>query len=76
MGGKAYDFSVANTVCVGAPDIKTAVVFLGVSDVPSLSAVGCIRLTVVRGFMDDCEDSGGGQGGYINVMGPLEVCIG
>ena len=36
VGRKAYGFSLANTACVGAPDIKTAVVFWGASDVPSL----------------------------------------
>ena len=36
VGGKAYGFALANTACVVAPDIKTAVVFWGASDVPSL----------------------------------------
>ena len=36
VGEEAYGFALANTACVGAPDIKTAVVFWGASDVPPL----------------------------------------
>ena len=36
VGEKLYGFALANTACVGAPDIKTAVVFWGASDIPSL----------------------------------------
>ena len=35
VGGGTYGFALANTACVRAPDIKTAVVFWGASDVPS-----------------------------------------
>ena len=76
IGEETNGFALANTACVRTPDVKTVVVFWGASDVPSLLAVGCIRLTAVGGFMDDCKDSGGRQGYSIKVMGPLEVCIG
>ena len=36
MGEETNGFSLANSACVGAPDVKTAVVFWGASDVPSL----------------------------------------
>ena len=36
VGEEMNGFALANTVCVGAPDIKTALVFWGASDVPSL----------------------------------------
>ena len=36
VGEEAYGFALENTACVRAPDIKTAVVFWGASNVPSL----------------------------------------
>ena len=36
VGEEAKGFSLADIACVGAPDIKTSVVFRGASDVPSL----------------------------------------
>ena len=33
---EATGFALADTTCVGAPDVKTAVVFCGASDIPSL----------------------------------------
>ena len=36
VGEKLYGFSLENTACAGAQDIKTAVVFWGASDVPPL----------------------------------------
>ena len=35
VGEEANGFVLADTVCVRAPVVKTAVVFLGASDVPS-----------------------------------------
>ena len=36
VGEETVSLSLANMTCVGTPDIKTAVVFWGASDVPSL----------------------------------------
>ena len=36
VGEEANGFDLADTACVGATDVKTAVVFWGASDVPSL----------------------------------------
>ena len=35
VGEETNGFALANRACVGAPDVKTAVVFWGASDVPS-----------------------------------------
>ena len=36
VGEEANGFALANTACVGAPYVKTAVVLWGADDVPSL----------------------------------------
>ena len=36
MGEETNSFALANTACVGAPDVEAAVVFWGASHIPAL----------------------------------------